>query len=392
MSGSLRELPPSKKTGERRFQLRVFVGRDPDKTVRDPESGRVIKQGPPIHVSKVFTGGIREAKKELARFEVEAGQQRTVGTSATVGKLLTDYLESLERLGRAPGTLETYRTHIKNHIRPALGSIRLNKLTTHDVDRFLTSLDKDKGLATGTIVLIFNVLSGALSQAVDWGWLPTNPAKKARVAKPEAAQKAHLSTDQLRALYEGALADEDIDMATMIALATYTGCRRGELAGLRWEDLDLDRQTLTIKRALVPGEGGQHVGPPKNGKQRTVHLGTEGVDLLLLYKSAKAEQLHCEPAGWLLSYDGGVTPLRAKSMTEYFGRLAARLGINASLHSLRHWNANEMHLQGIDLPTAAAQLGHTTAVMAETYLHTDDARGAVAGKTIGAILGPVFND
>ena len=391
MSGSLRELPPSKKSGERRFQLRVYVGRDPDKTVRDPESGRVIRQGPPIHVSKVFTGGIREAKKELVRFEVEAGQQRTVGTSATVGKLLTDYLASLERLGRAPGTLETYRTHVKNHITPALGSIRLNKLTIHDVDRFLTSLDRDKGLATGTIALIYNILSGALSQAVDWGWLPSNVAKKARVRKPEAAHKAHLTTDQLRALYDGALADEDIDMAAMIALATYTGCRRGELAGLRWEDLDIERQTLTVKRSLGPGAGGQRQGQPKNGKPRTVYLGVEGVILLMSYKDQKAKQLGCEPDGWLLSYDGGTTPLRAKSMTEYFGRLAARLGIKASLHTLRHWNATELHAQGIDLPTTAGQLGNTTAVLAKTYLHTDDRRGAIAGDTLSAILGPVFN-
>jgi len=391
MSGSLRELRPSKKTGERRFQLRVYVGRDPDKTERDPVSGRVINQGPPIHVSKVFTGGIREAKKELTRFAVEAGQQRTVGTSATVGKLLADYLESLERLGRAPGTLETYRTHVKNHIRPSLGSIRLNRLTTHDVDRFLTSLDKDKGLAPGTIALIYNVLSGALSQAVDWGWLPTNVAKKARVKKPEAPQRGHLTTDQLQALYEGALADEDIDMAAMIALATYTGCRRGELAGLQWDDLDIEHQTITVKRSLGPGVGGQRQGLPKRGKPRTVYLGAEGVILLMRYKTEKRAQIGCEPDGWLLSYDGGITPLRAKSMTEYFGRLAARLGIKASIHSLRHWNATELHAQGIDLPTTAGQLGNTTAVLAKTYLHTDDRRGAIAGDTISGILGPMFN-
>jgi integrase len=391
MSGSLRELPPSKKSGERRFQLRVYVGRDPDKTVRDPDTGRVIKQGPPIHQTKVFMGGIREARKALARFEVEAGQHRTVGTSTTVGKMLTDYLESLERLGRAQGTLETYRMHIKNHIRPALGSIRLNRLTTHDVDRFLTNLDRDKGLSAGTIVLIFNVLSGALSQAVDWGWLPTNVAKKAHVAKPEAAHRGHLTTEQLRALYDGALADEDIDMATMIALATYTGCRRGELAGLQWEDLVIERQILTVKRSLGPGVGGQRLGPPKNGKARTVYLGAEGVILLMRYKDDKRAQVGCEPDGWMLSYDGGVTPLRAKSMTEYFGRLAARLGINASLHSLRHWTATELHRQGIDLPTAAAQLGHTTSVMADTYLHTDAGRGAIAGNAIAAVLGPVFS-
>jgi integrase len=370
----------------------VYVGRDPDKAVRDPDTGRVIKQGPPIHVSKVFTGGIREAKKELAKFEVTAAQRRAVGTSTTVGKLLTEYLSNGDRCGWAPSTLETYESHARNHIRPALGSIRLNKLETRDIDRFLTSLDRDKGLSAGTIVLIYSVLSGALTQAVDWEWLPTNVAKKARLAKPQTAQKAHLTIGQLKALYGGALADEDIDMATMIALAAYTGCRRGELAGMRWADLDIERQTLTVRRSLGPGVGGQRQGLPKNGEERVVHLGTAGVDLLLLYKSAKAAQIGVEPDGWLLSYDGGVTPLRAKSMTEYFGRLAARLGIKASLHSFRHWNATELNRAGVDLPTAAAQLGHSAAVMAQNYLHTDDGRGAIAGTTIAAVLGPVFSD
>ena len=52
----------------------------------------------------------------------------------------------------------------------------------------------------------------------------------------------------------------------------------------------------------------------------------------------------------------------------------------------------QRHAQGIDLPTAAAQLGHTTTVLAQTYLHTDNERGAIAGKTISAVLGPAFND
>lgn len=391
MSGSLRKLSPSKKTGEQRWQLRVYVGRDPNTAVTDPVTGRVLKQGSPIQATKVFTGGKRAAQKALAAFAVEAGQKRTIGPSTTVGRLLLDYLASLERLGRAPSTLETYGAHMKNHIRPELGSIRLDRLTAHDVDRFLSKLD-EQGLAPGTIRLIYNVLSGALTQAVDWGWLQANPAKKARLRKLETAQKRHLTTAQLRALYDGALADDDMDMATMIALATYSGCRRGELAGLRWADLNIERQTLAVERSLGPGLGGQRQGLPKSGKQRCVHIGSEGVDMLLLYKSAKAEQLGWEPDGWMLSYDGGTTPLRAKSMTEYFGRLAKRLGINATLHTLRHWRGTEMHRQGIDIPTTAAELGNTTAVLAQNYLHTDSDRGAVAGNAMGAVLGPVFAD
>lgn len=385
---SIRKLSPSK-NGKERFQLRVYVGRDPSKATYD-ENGTVVVQAPPIHVSKVVTCGIREAKRELVAFELEARQERTVGSNATVSKLLTEYLATLERLGKASTTIFSYRQHAKNNIEPTLGNVRLNKLTGHQIDTWLAGL-YDKGLAPGTVRNAFNTLKGALRQGVDWGWLASNPATRARLKTPETAPSNHLSIEALRAIYDGALADEDIDMAALIVLAAWTGCRRGELVGLRWDDLDPLECTLSVQRQWRAEEGGQKLAPPKNGKVRTVYIGEEGVASLLRYKAVKAAQLGWEPDGWLLSHDGGITPMRAKSVTAYFSTLAKRAGVDAHLHTLRHWSATELNRQGIDLPTAAAQLGHTTTVMAKTYLHTDVKRGAAAGDKIASVLGPVFS-
>jgi integrase len=381
----MRPLPPSKRDGSKRWELRVYVGRDPDKVVRDPETGKVVKQGPPIHISRVFHGGKRDASKALDKLVAEAGQTRTIGTSATVGKLFTDFLVNLDRLGRARTTMETYRAHIAKHLRPGLGSIRLDKLTTHDIDRYLTDLDQKKGLAPRTIELNHAILSAALSQAVTWGWINANPASRARLKKPQAAAGTSLDVDQLGLLYQTALG-EDLEMAVMIVLAALTGCRRGELAGLRWEDLDTKRAALRIERAWVPITGGQHLTTPKSGKSHTAFIGAEGVAFLEGYRKAKAAQIGREPSGWLLSYNGGLTEMRAKSMTSYITGLAKRLGIEAHVHTLRHFTATELHNQGVDLSTAAGQLGNTTAVLASTYLHTSDKRGAVAGELIAGVV------
>ena len=84
--------------------------------------------------------------------------------------------------------------------------------------------------------------------------------------------------------------------------------------------------------------------------------------------------------------------MRAKSMTEYFARLAKRLKIPAHFHTLRHFAAAEEAVaQGVDLPTAAAQLGHTTGVMADHYLHADDARAAAAGELVAGVVGTALN-
>ena len=255
MAGTLRELSPSKQDGSRRWEMRVYVGRDPNRTVRD-ESGKVVKQGPPVHRSKVFIGGKRAAGKALEKFEKKVRKSEAasvVGTTATLGSLFDKWLANLERIGKARSTLETYRIHVEKHIRPALGSRRLNKLTAQDIDAYLGTL-ADKGLSPRTIKLDHAVLSGALAQAVEWGWLKANPAKKAQLqaANTEAPS---ISVEQVVQLHQAALADEDPDMALAIVLGAITGCRRGELCGLRWDDLDWERSCLTVERGMGPGGG-----------------------------------------------------------------------------------------------------------------------------------------
>jgi integrase len=173
----------------------------------------------------------------------------------------------------------------------------------------------------------------------------------------------------------------------MIALAAITGCRRGELAGLKWDDLDATARTLRVCRQWVPGKGGQYLtDETKTGKERTVYIGAEGVALLDRYRDAKTEELGRKPEGWLLSYNGGETPLRAKSMTEYVSALAKSVKVPAHLHTLRLWKATELNAQGVDLPTAASQMGHSIGVMSETYLHSSDDRAAAAGELIATVV------
>lgn len=386
MSGTLRELAPSKRDGSKRWELRVYVGRDPDRIVRD-DDGKVIKQGPPVHVSRVFRGGKREAVKALDALVAEVGADRTIGKSATVGKLFSEWLADLERLGKARSTMETYRAHIEKHLRPGLGSIRLDRLTVTDINHYLADLDKVTKLAPRTIQLDHAILSAALTHGVDTGWLNSNPARKAKLKPAKSGSGESFTTEHIGQLYQAAIADEDVDMAMMIALAAVTGCRRGELAGLRWEDLDTDKASLRVCRQWVPGKGGQQLqDETKTGNARTVYIGAEGVELLNLYRDTKQTETGREPEGWLLSYNAGVTPMRAKSMTEYFGRLAKALKIPATLHTLRHWKQTEMNRQGVDLPTAADQGGHSIGVMAETYLHTSDDRAAAAGELVAAVV------
>jgi integrase len=370
MSGTLRERP----AGSGRWELRVYTGRDP-------------VTGSPKQLTRTFHGGKRAAEKALTQLaaEVHAGQH--VGTEATFGKLLDAWLANLVRSkAKAQSTLESYRIHVEKHIRPELGAVRLDKLTTWRLDEYFEHLEA-KGLAPATIRLDHSVISAALTQGVDYGWLKANPARKVTLPAVQADDRPALTVGSLRTLYLSAV-DDDFDMATAIALAALTGCRRGELCGLKWSDVDRDRATLKVERAWVPGKGGQHLTTTKTGKARTVALGSEGMAILGRYWDAQVERWSRDPDGWLLSYDAGTTPLRAKSLSEYVTALGRRQrpAIPVHFHQFRSFAATELVHQGVDLPTAAGQLGHSAEVMAKSYLKTSDDRRDAAADLIGAVV------
>ena len=375
MSGTMRERPA--RSG--RWELRAYVGRD-------------AETGKPRQVSRVFRGGKRDATKALDKLVHEVSEGQYIGTTATFGKLLDEWMERIIKKRRARSTVETYEIHIEKWIRPSLGAVRLDKLTAYEIDAHLAELEA-KGLAGGTVKLEHAIIRSALSQGVRWKWIPSNPAKE---SSPEVAKRTPaptLTIDQLRTLYFAAAA-EDEDMAAAIALGALTGARRGELCGLRWGDVDWDRGSIRVERAWVPGQGGQRLTTTKTGGGRTVFVGAEGLRILRTYRAAKTDLLGHEPAdhGWLLSMDGGETPLRAKTLTEYVASLGRRNKIKVRLHSLRHFKATELNRAGVDLPTAASQMGHTAAVMAETYLHTDDDRQAAAGELVSGVIGKALDN
>ena len=141
----------------------------------------------------------------------------------------------------------------------------------------------------------------------------------------------------------------DLVLAMAVILATITGARRGELAGLRWEDIDEDTCSLRIERQWVPGKGGQHLGPPKSSDgPRTVVLGEVGMALITRYRHLIGELLNREPKGWLLSHDAGTTPLRAKALGAAISRLGTSLGTGVSTHSFRRASATELMASGVD--------------------------------------------
>jgi integrase len=373
-AGTMTEITPG------RWRLRVYVG-------RDPSTGRPIQRSKNIRTPS--RSGKRVAQLALKAFAADVEAEDTLTSWVTFGHLLTEWMANLPRRGRRASTVETYNWYIEKRIRPYLGGVRLDQLTARHLDDLYVLL-QEEGLAPGTIKQVHAICSGALTQGVKWGWITSNPAQAASPPADTKVREQPPTPTEVRKLIDAAMADEDYDVAACLALGASTGARRGELLGLQWADLDLDEGTARIERQWVPGKGGQTLGPTKTGEKRTIVLGKYEREVLGWYQEIMRERLpgwEPDPRGWVLSMNGGETPLRAKSVTEYVTRLSKRTGLTVHFHSLRHFAATYMAQGGVHARTAADRLGHTsTMTTLDHYTSSTNPADREAAEVLGRAL------
>jgi integrase len=144
-----------------------------------------------------------------------------------------------------------------------------------------------------------------------------------------------------------------------------TGARRGELCALRWSDVDFAECDLLIERAYAIRKGTKVIKTTKTHQKRRLAVDDGSLELLAEHYERcrkRAEQAGgvLEENGYVFSRDGfGELPWIPDTVTHWVGAAAAEAGVDASIKSLRHYNATQMLTGGIDLRTAAARLGHS---------------------------------
>jgi len=333
-------------------------------------------------------GGRGAAKAELEKFIAEVAERSStpVPSTVTVAEMLDAYLIHCKRIGRTQSTIESYG-HAAARLPKTLEAMPLTTLKAHDLDAFYGELAER--LADNTIRQTHAVLTAALEQAVKWGWITDNPAKGATAPGRHKPKRTALPLPDVAKMIAAASAprkdgaDGDVVLAMAIAMAALTGARRGELCGMQWSDIDAAKCSITIERQWVPGKGGQYLAPPKSEEGvRSIVLGRLGLDLIERYRDIQRDLLRREPDGWLLSYDAGVTPMRAKALGQAITNLGKGLGIKVTTHSFRRVSATQLVASGVDVDTAARRLGHTKEVMLASYVLGTDDRSVAAAQTI----------
>jgi integrase len=365
----MRERSPGK------WELRVYTG-------RDPVTGR------PQQVSRTFHGGKRAASRALDALAVEVHEGRHGGSRTLFSKLLDEFVLHLERVGRSQSTVELYQNHIRKWIKPGLGMLRMDRLTARHLDDYYGGLEGK--LAAGTVNVHHAIISGALKQGMRWKWITSNVAMLATPTKDTARAEDPPTPEEVQTLIARAEAEEDHELALLVGLTALTGCRRGEICGLRWEDVDWETRTIRVQRQIVPGKGGDRIDPPKSGDERKVGLGSYGVPLLKRYQEVQQERFPgWKPGGWLISYNGGETPLSPRRVTEHIRSLGERSNIKVRPHALRRFAATYLVSAGTDIRTVSGRLGHSPEMTLDTYSAFLPAMDQQAADVLGkAIFGP----
>jgi integrase len=320
------------------------------------------------------------AKVRAMQRQVDEGLPPPDGTT-TVGVLLDRWFADVLRHQVAKTALENYRTVADRHIRPALGRKRLATLTPVDVDRLL-SAKLDEGYSVSTVRRIRAVLSQSLDQAARWGLVARNVAGMTRGSKAKRTEGRTLTPEQARDRFEALY-------VTMLVL----GLRRGEALGLRWEDVDLDRALLVVRRSLKREDGALVAGDVKTSKsRRSLNLPGPLVDLLRAHRAKQeTERLALGPA-WVES--GHIfttqldTPIDPRNCYRDFVRLCEQLGLGRwHPHELRHSAALLMLVQGVPLEVVSDILAHSSIWMtADVYGHILAPQRQAAAEAMAAAL------
>ena len=366
--------------GPNRWRLRVFVGRVNDR---------------PKLVTRSFQGSKRQAESALAKFvsEVESGQVAR-GHVPSVAEHLDTWLEDIAST-RSGYTMKEHRRCIEHDIKPALGSVRLDKLTARQLDGFYHEL-LARDLSPSSVRRFHSILHASLARAVKWGLIPDNKADRA--TPPSLVSKTVTAPElmDIQRLIREAERDKPV-LAAAIALAAVTGARRGELCALQWSDVDWSRQRLAISRSLTDIDGIMKPGPTKTHQQRYIAL--DDTLLALLNKRHSDQEAYATAVGVELVEDpfilspvsNGGKAFKPDTLTTDYTRLAKKLGLDTHFHELRHFTATTAVASGTDIRTVSGRLGHADpSVTLKVYAHAIEDRDRDLARLLGtAVLGTV---
>ncbi len=350
----------------------------------NPENGKQIFKNVLGKTQAEVKEKLKKALADSQRLDLAKQGKYTVGT------WMDAWFENVAKIKVRPSSHQTYRGYIDNHIKPNIGNIPLEKLTTMELQKLYRKLltsgrverieaeKQPKGLSAKTVRNINQVISSAMDLAVAQKIILENPTNACSLPRVEHKEMQTISAEQLQDFLEEA---KRSGVYEMYYIELSTGLRRGELLGLKWEDIDMQQGIIRVRRQISRIDGKIVEAPLKTkNSYRAVTISPQAVEVLKAQKAkTNDEYVFSSPTGGPISPD---------SVNNMLHRVLDRAGIpRVRFHDMRHTFATLALQNGVDIKTVSGMLGHFSAGFTlDTYAHVTTVAQKEAAQTMGNVL------
>jgi len=286
-------------------------------------------------------------------------------------------------------TMRNYERVVRLHLKPHIGGIRIEDLKASHIWTLYTKLATE-GLSQGSVHEVHRVLRTALNAAVNDDIISTSPMRKVKAPKLEPTNMQFLALPEIKQLLNIVKGKRDEALITVLVLC---GLRVGEALGLRWSDIDLEQEKLTVSRQLQRQAGGAHFVPPKSKQsQRTIAMPELVVETLKRHRSLQRKRqltdLHWEDHDLVFCVAHG-RPDDASNLHRRWSKIRTAADVpKLRLHDLRHTAGSLAVIEGTPMKVVQGFLGHSDyRLTANTYSHIPD----VAQRDLAARVDAALN-
>ena len=366
-----------RKRKDGRWEGRYTVG-------TDPETGATLSRNVLGKTQAEVMEKLKTAIKSAETIDVQRVEQYTLG------EWITTWFEVYSKPHIRETTANYYANYIENHIVPKLGNVKLNKLTSIQIQRFYNNTrtggrvqknDKitDFSLSNRTVRGMHMLLHNCLEQAVRERLIQVNPTDNCKIPPKDRKEMKVIPVEKIGDYLKAA---ETHGVLPIFYLELCSGLRRGELLALLWTDLDVKKRTINVTKSMQRINGELKVRPPKTeNSNRVVVVPQRAVDLLVCERERHPDSAFMFPSPVTGNmYDPDAMGRIHKKLLR-----AAGLDKTIRFHDLRHTFSTVMIQNGVDAKTLSNMLGHYSAAFTlDTYTHvTSHMQQAAADKMAG---------
>ncbi|MCD7957873.1 MAG: tyrosine-type recombinase/integrase [Lachnospiraceae bacterium] len=397
MSKTLR----TRKDGSRVYEIRVSRGRDPNtgkqltpysmtwkipENYSDKKAEREAGKIEGEFIAKCKAGKVL-TKQEKKQREQEQAKQREIerleqASKPTFEEYMEMDLKRLEKTGYAVGTIQTYQCTF-NRANTVLGKLKMEDITKDIVRQYFSDMQTESNLKYSSQVRHFSILKSLFAAAVEDGTIQYSPmADLKRPRKPKDEKGADNMQDkaydekQVTYIME-CLNHEPLKWKALVIYMLDTGCRRGEVAGIKWENINLDTGEVTVcnNRQYTSGKG-VYDTTPKSGKTRTVFLTEPALKIMKAWHKEQIREsfkkgIPCSAYCFNASRSEALNPTY---ISRYFKEFGKKYDIpHFHPHALRHTMATISIANGADVVSVSKKLGHSnTSITLDVYSHANE--------------------